>query len=1732
MSIYDTLAPAVDTTNMQAGGIGLADTILGGTAAATISGLGSIYNTFASGANYLGADVATIDTEKTLEGIDGNWANLYRENKSALDAAGFIATSLLPGFAGVKALNLARAGQGTGAVGRALGYAQSQQARHLGAALEELSVQGGSVFTQINKNKLLAMTWGAADQALQAAAFETAVALTMKQSPLLADDSWWDITKTGALNALFGGVIGGGIDALILQSSLKTAVKALDRRAVGYNHLTNLSDTGALAGDKAYAIADSVLALPDSVLEGDKLLGLSFHIGRPDKLPGWNETSKTVGLDISRYLTRTLKATETEGLHKFQTAIADIADGGDIGQLMAGKILTDMKSWRDGSMPPEMIRERLGDYLYGLKKVTPANREAAYGADDLIYLRKSLTPEELTQIKTTDDLGKALWSNTPFKENAYSRPLVFVGTAEQKAAAMNNIARIGGDLDNVNAFPSLRAAWEAGYEIAMQADGTLRVNTRSRLWRKATDEATDTKQFLNLRTGAYTDNAVLTAADRVAAGQIMEVSADSVVIPLPAARPGQAGTKLVLKMGKFDDAADSTYYTARHAWAGKLQDHQVPSSVQINDFSLMDRLKSLPAAQLEKITLLRQDGVELGKASDFSITELANQNKLLEAQSLFSKAYDEGKFWDLREIGHRLNVSQEWLENSIAKKFATNQEVMPSGGQIPELPPEKLALPLESYLQRETVRLEYKVPEQFTDILQTSADMTPQQKRDLVVATVNTNGGQFLTGELAWKYRIKLATEANVNAASSVLGAARHSQLPKLDQSASKLATANGVGATLLGSSNANYGDVLELAMQNSGKLVHIWAKEDVSSMMEVMGPVALALQKNPKAATEVGVVTNLLRSSDEKFIWHPTEKGVMVNAKLRGTPPENMAAATQALQASGVRTRIELQSEDAISFFKSHQQINGDRVSKRQVLMSAKGLTTNYASDVIYAPPIDTTYFKHFAFVRPIEGRAFATSEVAMVFGRDAAELERRIAMVDTKNYAVVTKRGTEDWFKAQNLYDFNLTINEPRINSELRKTGALNDMFPEVRAGNIVEDYLRWHQNQTTRLVRDSVETNYAQQFAELRDLGRSYTEIATSRFAGTSKLSATEVKNPFDDYIKTGLDISKRSEYQFLHQANEFVDALGVRAWQVFDGAFGRAKKGLMDYQQVNQVMEQHGIKGMYQSQEQLFEANVPRDRNLFRETISRANALLANTLLRLDFFNSALNVVSTPLLLSTELASIRTLATRDPELLGKLNDALSIAVPGTGGAQKVPSTAKLLGGAIENFFGKDKDKLIARYMANGDIRSTLAQFHDMLDSIALRPDFKNFSDGVTAAFEKGAKFTLNEQAEQFTRFVSADVMRQLTEPAVQKGVLSLAEQNAFISVFVNRVQGNYITSQRPIAFQGVLGAAVSLFQTYSFNLMQQLARHVGNRDKRAVATMFGMQAGLFGLNGLPFFEAVNTHLIGNASTNPEHRELYSLVPSLLGKEVGDWLMYGSASAMPLVMNGNTPALYSRGDVNPRNLTVLPLNPMDWPFISASTKVVSNLANVGSKLVQGADVSTTLLQGLEHNGLNRPLAGLAQVLAGQSTTSKGSLVSASNDFSLIASASRIAGSRPMDEAVALNQMYRLNAYKTAQQQRLENLGEVVKSHLHRGETVPTETLQGFMKDYARAGGNVSEFNAALQRWSKNANRSVVEDMRGKVNSSYGRRLNEIMGGTPLPDWRNAPAEITQPDAGELGD
>lgn len=1710
MGLYnESLVYAVDTTAAQSGDLTFGQKAGAATAGALVSGLGSIYNTGVAVANALGADAAEIDTYNTLQGFDDNWAEYYKGNKDAIDIAGFIGTSLLPGTLAIKGLNAVRAGEGVGAFGRALGFARTRQSYYLKEAMKELGQEGGSVFTRLNKNKMAAMGWEFADQTLQAAVFEMAVAATMKQSPLLADDSWWEVGKGIFTGAALGGAIGGGLMSLGINKGFKEAVKALDATSMKYTALTGFEKLAMEEGDKAFGLIDSILKLPKEVLESDKVLDITFQLGS-----GPLKTSA----NIETALTNVAKQSTKAAMQEFELSLRKLAVGNaagkfgnpnaDVAEPMVKFVLGKYEELSKRGALPSQIREEMGDFLWNLKSVAPATADAKYGAQDLWYFKKALTADEVSKIKTIDDLKDATVSTTPFGKGnqAYVQPYVFKGTAEQ--LAREKLAIIGREGDN--SFPTLKAAWDAGFNIAQQSDGTLRINQGSRLWERVVDPVTSSKRFLNTRLGTLSDDAVLIAADRAVPGTAMRITNATVEIET------SKGTVRynMLKDAVGDGSLD--YQTARHAWAAKLKDSDIPQVVDIRDISMMERLKKmdLDAREEAEIVIRNVDGSETNAA--FADSALL-QHKIDAIRQEFLTGEK-----DIRALAYKYATNESWIEKLIESEFgaaARSNEIFREGA----------SREIAEFASRENLIADFTRPKQFAELDTFSEKMSWRDKREAIMDQVARVGGQFVTGELAWTYRVQAAVKQTQNAAAAVLGSERIAMLPKLDQDAAKLANSLGAGASFLGSANASYGETLKLAVQDIGKHVHKWINEASDDVVNTLSTPTTKLLENKAAAAELGIVTNILRSDSGKFaelsdefiaaakIETKTGNTLFARELTRITDPEKFAEVEAAMIAEGRRTRIEIQNQETMDFLRTSQKLNARVVDQHGTLVRSHGMTSNKDGSVFYAPPIDTNYFQHFAFVRGIEGKAFGTSEVAMIFGRDAAELQKRMALVDRTQFEVITKDGTERYFKAKGQYDFDQTINERTIDSELKRSGALANFLPETRGESIAEDYLRFHQNQATKLIRNAVETNYAQQVAELRALGRSYAEDATSKFSGTLRSSKSEVVNPFDDYVKTMLDVSKRSEYAFFHQANEFVDALGTRAYRVLQEVTGKAQKGLIPYEEANRIAEMHGIKGMYADESAYFTSNAPRDRNLIKEFTARANTLLANLVLRFDFAQSVMNVVSTPLLLSTEMASIRNLVSKDSELAGALNELTRVKVPGQDAS--IPSTLKLLHKATANWFSDEKTGLLKRYIENGDVKSGAGLYHEAIKDLGLHSNFKVFSDGIERATEKVATLTGNNWAEDFTRFVSADVMRQVTEPLVQKGAMDLATQNAYISTFVNRVQGNYISSQRPVVFQGVIGGAIGLFQTYSFNLLQQLLRHVENKDKRALMTMFGMQAGLFGLNGTPMFDAVNTHIIGNAAVNDGHYDAYSVAPQLVGKDYGDWLMYGTVSAFP-AFGDKWPGLYSRGDINPRHMTILPMSIKDIPAVDASIRVVSNLMDTGKKLVGGADVSETLLQGLEHNGLNRPLAGLAQVLAGQSTTSKGSLISAHGDMESIATLSRVAGAKPMDEAIALNNMYRLKAYEAADRERLDALGERVKSHLTKNQVPSQEEFNQFLKDYTAIGGRVQNYNAAMQRWMKDANTSVIEKMRANQNTPYAKRLNEIMGGEPLDDYRGLSA------------
>jgi hypothetical protein len=234
----------------------------------------------------------------------------------------------------------------------------------------------------------------------------------------------------------------------------------------------------------------------------------------------------------------------------------------------------------------------------------------------------------------------------------------------------------------------------------------------------------------------------------------------------------------------------------------------------------------------------------------------------------------------------------------------------------------------------------------------------------------------------------------------------------------------------------------------------------------------------------------------------------------------------------------------------------------------------------------------------------------------------------------------------------------------------------------------------------------------------------------------------------------------------------------------------------------------------------------------------NATVATLGIRLDVIQSAINAISTPVMLVLQTEGAKAQALAD----------LKVKVPGSG--VELPGTAKLFYQAMQDVTtGPNRKNLIAAYEKLGTVRAKSADFVDLYDEIALpvNATVEALEQKISRFAEMGAKATLSDQAEIFTRAWSSRVGELLYSKLGYTG----AELESLVYTFATRVNGNHLTSQRPLVFQGWLGQSIGLYQTYQFNLLQQMFRNVQTGQKKSVLYALGMQQTLFGMQGLPGF-----------------------------------------------------------------------------------------------------------------------------------------------------------------------------------------------------------------------------------------------------------------------------------------
>src|SRR5258708_138510 len=503
-----------DATGEFIGDVG--EALTKGSIGAVVAGVDSFLNTGIAIANFVGAEMEPISTYNVLREMDDSLGDYYKAHEAGVETAGFIATSFIPGMAGIKALQAAKAGFIGSNIARSSGLMTSLTADYAKAARIEFA-SGNSPFSILNANTVKALAQGLGSSSLDMLAFETAVTATMYKSPMLdqgdAKDIFWNI----ATGTLIGGGIGGILHGTKLGYGIVKAGKATDIELFPYKHIGEVPDT----------------ATPDV-----KLINLYAQKFNMPEAELYNGPVKT-DLDPAARLSL------------ITTARQNTLDRIDI---LIRQQLTDMSSGH----------ERVGQQLFDVLNAGK-NLDDVTGA--LMHTR------ELTRITNAESLefGDVIFPQHKMPLEKFNTLVaagkqsdLFVPSASAETQGYKTI----GDINKLQVASYSReitdkeTAFQKGYDLYRNANGTFSVNPESKILEPSEIRRLQNNRIVDFeQNGAIVDKATAGLADFATKNSPITVRGTTVL----------AGNIDPIKIGestKFDPLADSHLDAqARTIWA-------------------------------------------------------------------------------------------------------------------------------------------------------------------------------------------------------------------------------------------------------------------------------------------------------------------------------------------------------------------------------------------------------------------------------------------------------------------------------------------------------------------------------------------------------------------------------------------------------------------------------------------------------------------------------------------------------------------------------------------------------------------------------------------------------------------------------------------------------------------------------------------------------------------------------------------------------------------------------------------------------------------------------------------------------------------------------------------------------------------------------------------------------------------------------------------------------------
>ena len=897
----------------------------------------------------------------------------------------------------------------------------------------------------------------------------------------------------------------------------------------------------------------------------------------------------------------------------------------------------------------------------------------------------------------------------------------------------------------------------------------------------------------------------------------------------------------------------------------------------------------------------------------------------------------------------------------------------------------------------------------------------------------------------------------------------------------------------------------------------------------------ASVLLKDPSARAEFAAVSEWYYQQEAKFVFLDAKTLIdedMMVAYNRAA--EQGASKDEILRGlTHGKEFLRIENDATAAYLKTVNELNKTEVSgKKKLLMNLMGKDTAINPNGFYLPP------RNYPFMTFIVENANSpmhqqAHKVYRITATTEAELKAKV------NDAILHAKSTGvDWTEhtSSNIRDYETarlafewegeTLSKGFSNSNLPRTGQVAAITPEADAAQLIVEHAEWFKRQLTSVHRAGAQMYYADDFSKMSSMIRK-----------ANQATDVDLRNAADIKVKYGTGTARYNKpsdieqvmttalggdnggFSFWKNTNNFIEDWAAKIATAANGAFFKLKqnKSLASWQEegarVEEQLKKMGIGvplGNYVAERLARETTVSAQD--IRKGVSILHGIQSTLTLRLDAAEAFMNVMGGIVKVGGEIQYLKQAAAaagRNAEL-----DSEITTLFGAGGKSiNFMSSMKAFSSSLGRYWSKEASDDLARWQDMGLAVDDSKVIRDGINELSFDPSkIRNAAD-MDSKWAKTAE-------------IGSKIVDKLASPShhsammVQYAALSIAERlgNAagmnqkqlyqFMYSFNRRTSAITNPIQKPRLFQGAVGSVISLYQSYTFHMLNNMFRYSDKGIHSASAMVAALNTSFFGAQSMPAFNAINEHIAGRTKG---HADLYTAAATALGSDINsrdafDYVMYGAASA--LLQGG----FYTRGSMQPRSITLIPTSFQDVPTISMFSKVINSAMETTAQLSYGAPVVPTILNGIIDVGMNRPLKGIRDVVTGKSVDGNYNNVILHDDVMSLGTVVRTMGLKPLNQAQVGDYQARILAWKAEDTKRKVRLGEEIRRVYDTDPTALEDSghLDRWQSMYMKAGGRSSQFQTFLedQLFKADNDLSVRIEKMLKTNPAAREGFNSILG------------------------